>query len=94
MAALRHYWRLADSAGHCELWRGYVARNLHRNAGVYPPEPEIFSRFCQTCYSARLFGPLKKRNAQSSLHSGLLDEAESKVRLAPAIFERSAPVRS
>ncbi len=53
MAALRHYWRLADSAGHCELWRGYVARNLHRNAGVYPPEPEIFSRFCQA-YSEAL----------------------------------------
>jgi hypothetical protein len=47
MAALRHYWRRADSAGRCELWRGYVARNLYRNAGVYPPEPAIFSRFCQ-----------------------------------------------
>jgi hypothetical protein len=48
MAALRHYGRRADASGHCELWRGYVARNLHRNAGVYPPEPAIFSRFCQT----------------------------------------------
>lgn len=48
MAALRHYWRHADASGHCEFWRGYAARNLHRIAGVYPPEPAIFSRFCQT----------------------------------------------
>jgi hypothetical protein len=48
MAALRHYSRRADASGHCEFWRGYVARNLHRNAGVYPPEPAVFSRFCQT----------------------------------------------
>lgn len=48
MAALRHYWRRADDQGHCEFWRGYLARHLHRNAGVYPPEPAIFSRFCQT----------------------------------------------
>ena len=53
MAALRHYWRHADASGHCEFWRGYVARNLHRNAGVYPPEPAIFSRFCKT-YSQAL----------------------------------------
>ena len=48
MAALRHYLRRADGNGHCEFWRGYVARNLHRIAGVYPPEPAIFSRFCKT----------------------------------------------
>jgi hypothetical protein len=48
MAALRHYLRRADANGHCEFWQGYVARNLHRNAGVYPPEPPIFSRFCKT----------------------------------------------
>jgi hypothetical protein len=48
MAALRHYWRRANAGGHCEFWPGRVGRNLHRNAGVYPPEPAIFSRFCQT----------------------------------------------
>jgi hypothetical protein len=48
MAALRHYLRRADPSGYCGFWRGYVASNLHRIAGVYPPEPAIFSRFCQT----------------------------------------------
>ena len=48
MAGLQNYLRHADASGHCEFWRGYVARNLHRLNGVYPPEPEIFSRFCQT----------------------------------------------
>lgn len=47
MAALRHYWRRADSTGHCESW-GWEAKNLYRIAGVYPPEPRIFSRFCKT----------------------------------------------
>jgi hypothetical protein len=46
MAALRHYWRLADSQGHCESW-GWEGKNLYRIAGVYPPEPAIFSRFCR-----------------------------------------------
>ena len=48
MAALRHYLRRADASGHCEFWKSYVARNLHRIAGVYPPESAIFSRFCKT----------------------------------------------
>jgi hypothetical protein len=48
IAALRHYMRRADSGGRCEFWPGYVARNLHRIAGVYPPEPAVFSRFCRT----------------------------------------------
>jgi hypothetical protein len=48
MAALRCYLARADTTGYCGSWPGYVARNLHRNAGVYPPEPAIFSRFCQT----------------------------------------------
>ena len=52
MAALRNYWRGTDAHGHCELWQGHVARNLYRNAGVYPPEPRIFSRFCQTYMQA------------------------------------------
>lgn len=47
MAALRHYFRRADANGHCAFWPGYVSRNLHRIAGVYPPEPAIFSRFCR-----------------------------------------------
>jgi hypothetical protein len=46
MAALRHYWRLADSHGHCESW-GWEAKNLYRIAGVYPAEPAVFSRFCR-----------------------------------------------
>ena len=46
MAALRHYWRLADVHGHCEAW-GWEAKNLYRIAGVYPPEPAVFSRFCR-----------------------------------------------
>jgi hypothetical protein len=48
IAALRHYLRQADEKGHCQNWRGYVARNLHRGSGVYPPDPSVFSRFCQT----------------------------------------------
>jgi hypothetical protein len=46
MGALRHYWRHADSSGHCESW-GRHATLLHRNAGVYPPRAPIFSRFCR-----------------------------------------------
>jgi hypothetical protein len=46
MAALRHYWKLADPQGHCESW-GWEAKNLYRIAGVYPPEPAVFSRFCR-----------------------------------------------
>jgi len=53
MAALRHYVRWADADGYCQFWRGHVARNLYRNAGVYPPEPAVFSRFCQS-YSQAL----------------------------------------
>ena len=46
MAALRHYWRRADSSGHCKSW-GWEGKNLYRIAGVYPPEPATFSRFCR-----------------------------------------------
>lgn len=45
MAAVRHRWKFADLGGHCESW-GWQAKYLHRNAGVYPPDPAIFSRFC------------------------------------------------
>jgi hypothetical protein len=47
LVALRHYLRRADSSGHCESW-GSHATLLYRNAGVYPPEPAILSRFCRT----------------------------------------------
>src|SRR6266550_6165635 len=46
MAVLRRYWKLADSRGHCESW-GWEAKNLYQIAGVYPPEPAVFSRFCR-----------------------------------------------
>jgi hypothetical protein len=46
IAAVRHYWKLSDSQGHCENW-GWEAGRLYRNAGVYPPEPAILSRFCR-----------------------------------------------
>ena len=48
MAALRQYFRRADSNGHCATWRGHAPRNLHQIAGVYPPEPAVFSKFCRT----------------------------------------------
>jgi len=46
MAALRHYLSRADASGLCESW-GWQTTNLYRIAGVYPPEPAIFSRFCK-----------------------------------------------
>ena len=51
LGALRHYWANADSAGHCKSW-SYHPRTLYRIAGVYPPEPHIFSRFCKTYENA------------------------------------------
>jgi len=47
MAALRHYLRRSDSRGVCHSWNSHAGRNLYRIAGVYPPEPEVLSRFCQ-----------------------------------------------
>src|SRR5947209_16159308 len=47
MGALRHYWANTDQDGHCQSW-SYHPRTLYRIAGVYPPEPSIFSRFCKT----------------------------------------------
>ncbi|HYL67639.1 MAG TPA: hypothetical protein VEX69_00595 [Candidatus Limnocylindria bacterium] len=47
MGALRHFLRRADSEGYCESW-GYHKRLLYRIAGVYPPDPNIFSHFCIT----------------------------------------------
>jgi hypothetical protein len=52
MAALRHYLSRADSSGFCEFpeWQ---ANSLYRNAGVFPPEARVFSRFC-TIYAGAL----------------------------------------
>lgn len=47
MGALRHYWAHADASGYCATW-SYHPRTLYRIAGVYPPQPSIFSRFCKT----------------------------------------------
>jgi hypothetical protein len=47
MGALRRFLSRADSQGFCESW-GYHTRLLYRIAGVYPPDPNIFSRFCVT----------------------------------------------
>jgi len=47
MAALRHHLTRADSSGFCEF-PGWQANNLYRNAGVYPAEDLVFSRFCTT----------------------------------------------
>jgi hypothetical protein len=46
LGGLMHYKRYKDSSGYCANW-GRHATLLHRNAGVYPREPETFSRFCQ-----------------------------------------------
>jgi hypothetical protein len=46
MAALRHYLSRSDASGNCESW-GWQTTNLYQIAGVYPPEPGIFSRFCK-----------------------------------------------
>lgn len=46
MAVLRHFCKRADSLGHCESW-GWEVKNLYQIAGVYPPEPAVFSRFCR-----------------------------------------------
>ncbi len=50
--ALRYYLQRADVHGNCHCWRGYPAKNLHRLSGVYPPEADTFTRFCQTYMQA------------------------------------------
>ena len=47
LGGLRQYLNQLNSNGQCESW-SYHALRLHRNAGVYPPEPDILSRFCRT----------------------------------------------
>ena len=46
LGGLMHYARRKDANGHCAEW-GHHATMLHRNAGVYPNDPEVFSRFCR-----------------------------------------------
>lgn len=46
LGGLIHYESEKDSRGYCARW-GRHATMLHRNAGVYPDDPEVFSRFCQ-----------------------------------------------
>jgi hypothetical protein len=46
LAALRYYLRCTGGHGICDGW-GWRAKVLYRNAGVYPPTPEVFSRFCE-----------------------------------------------
>jgi len=45
LAVLRHYLRHADSSGQCDF-PAWQVKNLYQIAGVYPPEPSIFARFC------------------------------------------------
>lgn len=47
LAVLRHYLRNVDAGGLSDF-PGWQVKNLYRIAGVYPPEPAIVSRFCQT----------------------------------------------
>jgi hypothetical protein len=51
LRGLRRYMSHADKSGRCTSW-GRSAINLYRNAGVYPPDPEIFSRFCTEYFNA------------------------------------------
>jgi hypothetical protein len=43
---LTRYERDKDSNGYCAQW-GRDATMLYRNAGVYPADAEVFSRFCR-----------------------------------------------
>jgi hypothetical protein len=46
LGGIRHYLKCRDAAGHCPHW-GRHRTMLFRNAGVYPPDPAIHSRFCR-----------------------------------------------
>jgi hypothetical protein len=46
VGGLVHYHRWKDADGYCGRWGRHAVR-LHRNAGVYPDKPEVFSRFCR-----------------------------------------------
>jgi hypothetical protein len=51
LSAVRHWLRAARPDGRCEDWDG-LARPLHVNAGVFPPDPETLSRFASTYLDA------------------------------------------
>lgn len=46
LGGLLRYERERDSKGYCATW-GRHATMLYRNAGVYPADPEVLSRFCR-----------------------------------------------
>jgi hypothetical protein len=46
LGGLRHFERFKNAAGLCTHW-GRYARRLNVNAGVYPANDAVFSKFCQ-----------------------------------------------
>jgi hypothetical protein len=46
LGGVRHYLRCRDASGQCPSW-GKHRTMLYRNAGVYPPDSAIHSRFCR-----------------------------------------------
>jgi len=44
--AVRHFLRNRDRLDHCQDW-GKHQTMLYRNAGVFPPDPVCYSRFCR-----------------------------------------------
>jgi len=51
LRGLRNYLRRTGGSGPCESW-SHSAVMLHRNAGVYPSDPAIFTRFCTEYFEA------------------------------------------
>jgi hypothetical protein len=51
LGGMVHYLAHGGPHGHCPSW-GRHRTMLYRNAGVYPPDPEILSRFCQVSLDA------------------------------------------
>ncbi len=51
LGGMVHYLAHGGPRGHCASW-GHHRTMLHRNAGVYPSNPEILSRFCQVYLEA------------------------------------------
>ncbi len=51
LGGIVHYLAHRDAKGHCASW-GRHKTMLHRNAGVYPADPETLSRFCQVYLEA------------------------------------------
>jgi hypothetical protein len=46
LGGLRHYERYRDAQGRCTRWGAYWKR-LNVNAGVYPADADVYSRFCR-----------------------------------------------